>query len=184
MVQRLEGCARLPGEPTAWVPWGLAACVVGSAVSSVREATHDQPAWRERSNFILATAIESGNTDVMTEQLWGRKIDDRHFELCCIPFFAYDLALGDVVETDENYLIRRVSKPSGRYVFRVWFGESFHPRDEVAAELKSLGALLEWSSPNLLAVDTRDAAHAQQVADYLQKQEDAARLVYETGKTA
>ncbi|MFZ1452627.1 MAG: DUF4265 domain-containing protein [Ferruginibacter sp.] len=161
----------------------MATGVVGAAVSSVREATHDEPVWRERSNFILATAIESGNTDVTTEQLWGRKIDDRHFELCCIPFFAYDLALGDVVETDESYLVRRVSTRSGRYVFRVWFGESFHPRDEVASKLESLGALLEWSSPNLLAVDARDAAHAQQIADYLQEQEDATRLMYETGKT-
>ncbi len=158
--------------------------MVGAAVTPVPEATHDRPVWRERSNFILATAIESGNTDVVTEQLWGRKIDDRHFELCCIPFFAYDLALGDVVETDENYLVRQVSKPSGRYVFRVWFGQSFHPRDEVASALELHGALLEWSSPNLLAVDARDAAHAQQIADYLQEQEDAGRLMYETGKTA
>ncbi len=153
-------------------------------MSTAQEATHSQPVWRERSNFIIATSIDSGNTDVQTEQLWARKIDERHFELCCIPFFAYDLALGDVVETDDGYMARRVSTPSGRYVFRVWFGESFHPRDEVAAELESLGALVEWSSRNLVAVDARDATHAKELADYLQAQEDAGRLMYETGKTA
>ncbi|UQX88706.1 DUF4265 domain-containing protein [Jatrophihabitans telluris] len=153
-------------------------------MSTAREATHSQPVWRERSNFIIATSIDSGNTDVQTEQLWARKIDERHFELCCIPFFAYDLSLGDVVETDDGYMTRRVSTPSGRYVFRVWFGESFHPREEVAAELESLGALVEWSSTNLVAVDARDAAHAKELAAYLQAQEDAGRLMYETGKTA
>jgi hypothetical protein len=159
-----------------------AGVVVSGAV--VSEAVHPDPVWRARSNFIIATPIESGHTDVVTEQLWARKVDDRHFELCCIPFFAYNLALGDVVETDESYLVRGLSTSSGRYVFRVWFGESFHPRDEVVSELESLGALIEWSSPNLLAVDARDGLHAKEVAGYLQAQEDAGRLMYETGKTA
>jgi hypothetical protein len=37
------------------------------------------------------------------EQLWARQVGDRRFEICCIPFFVYDMALGDVVETDANH---------------------------------------------------------------------------------
>ena len=59
-----------------------------------------------------------------------------------------------------------------------------YTRDEIATALDGLGALLEWSSTNLLAVDAHDAGHAREVADYLQEQEDAGRLMYETGKTA
>jgi hypothetical protein len=96
--------------------------------------------------------------------------------------------LGDVVGTEldgvRKYLISRVVKPSGRFVFRVWFGESFQPRDEVAEALEDLGALLEWSSQNLLAVDARDAAHGQVIADFLADREGKGQLVYETGKTA
>lgn len=77
-------------------------------MTAAREAVHREPMWRERSNFIIATAIDSANTDISTEQLWARKVDDRHFELCCIPFFAYDLALGDVVETDSDFLVQGV----------------------------------------------------------------------------
>jgi hypothetical protein len=44
-----------------------------------------------------------GGTKVTTEQLWARQVGDRHFELCCIPYFVYDLALGDVVEIDADY---------------------------------------------------------------------------------
>jgi hypothetical protein len=49
--------------------------------------------------------------------------------------------------------------------------------------LESLGALLEWSSPSLLAVDARDRAHAQVVADFLQEREGLGHLMFETGKT-
>ncbi|PZR51803.1 hypothetical protein DNL40_14350 [Xylanimonas oleitrophica] len=141
--------------------------------------------WRDRSNFIIAIDVDPADTNVTTEQLWARKVDDRHFELCCIPFFAYDLALGDVVEVDADYMVRRVSTASGRYVFRVYFERgNFGNRDSTVEELEALGAQVEWSSPSLLAVDARDQKHAQQVADYLHEQEKAQRLMYETGKTA
>ena len=72
---------------------------------------------------------------------------------------------------------------SGRYVFRVWFGESYQPRDEIADAITKLGSLVEWSSVNLLAVDAADAEHAQQIADFLAKREEAGHLVYETGRS-
>jgi Domain of unknown function (DUF4265) len=158
--------------------------MVGYPMSSSQEqAVHSEPVWRERSNFIIMSAIDPVDADVASEQLWARKVDDLRFEICCIPFFVYDLALGDVVDTDANYAVKRVVAPSGRFVFRVWFGESFHPRDEVAEELKALGSLVEWSSPNLLAVDATDKEHAQRVADFLAEREKAGHLVYETGRS-
>jgi hypothetical protein len=148
-------------------------------------STHEQPVWRERSNFIINAALPEQER---FEQLWCNQLTDDRFEVCCIPFFLYDVALGDVVRTapacGRTYVFREVLEPSGRFVFRVWFGDSFHPRDDVAAELQARGALLEWSSRNLLAVDARDAALAQQIAVYLQEKEDAGQLAYETGKTA
>lgn len=162
----------------------MASGLVGFAVSAghVREAVHQDPVWRDHSNFIIAAPISDGG-DIKTEQLWARKDDEGRFEICCIPFFVYDLALGDVVETGADYLVRRVVRPSGRYVFRVWFGESFHPREEIADELKALGSLVEWSSRNLLAVDAADEEHAQLVADFLMEREKAGHLVYETGRS-
>jgi hypothetical protein len=146
------------------------------------QAVHLEPVWRERSNFVIAAEVPDGG-DTETEQLWARQIDEHRFEICCIPFFVFDIALGDVVETDHNYLVRHVVEPSGRYVFRVWFGESFHPRDEIGEELKRLGALIEWSSVNLLAVDATDEPHAQEIADILQERQDRGQLLYETGRS-
>lgn len=68
-------------------------------------------------------------------------------------------------------------------MFRVWFGESFQPRREIADQLEALGAVIEWSSPNLLAVDAADEGLAKTISGWLLEQEQDGNLVYETGKT-
>lgn len=146
---------------------------------TLKEAVHAEPVWRERSNFIIGAELEDGSG---TEQLWARQVGDYRFEICCIPFFLYDLALGDVVETDVDYSMTRVVESSGRLVFRVWFGDSFQPRDEVSEALSAMGALIEWSSANLLAVDAVDQEAGQRIADYLMERERAGAFVYETGR--
>lgn len=149
-------------------------------------STHSEPIWRERADFIInAPLSELGRF----EQLWVKRLDEDQFEVCCIPYFLYDIALGDTVETapqgGRQYILSRVLNRSGRYVFRAFFERpQYRYRDTTVEGVQALGAQIEWSSPSLLAVDARDAAHAQQIADYLQEQEDAGRLMYETGKTA
>jgi len=144
------------------------------------DALHDAPGWRDKADFVIGAPLpEAGRA----EQLWARRVSDRRFEICCIPFFLHDVALGDVVETDPGYDLTRVLERSGRFVFRVWFGEASHSRQEVADQLAGLCAMLEWSSANLLAVDAADEAHAQAIANYLDEQERADRLIYETGRS-
>lgn len=160
----------------------MASVVVAELMAgSMWEAQHTDPVWRERSDFVIAAEVSGG--DIATEQLFARQVGPDRFELCCIPFFLYDFALGDVVETDATYMVRRVIEPSGRFVFRVWFGDTVHPRDEIAEQLAGLGALLEWSSVNLLAVDAEDREHAQKIADYLSEMEAAGKLMFETGRS-
>lgn len=148
---------------------------------------HQDPVWRERSNFIINAELAERDRPRRFEQLFAKQVGEDRFEICCIPFFVYDIALGDVVVTSpkggRKYVVDKVVEPSGRYVFRVWFGESFHPRDEIAAELRALGSVIEWSSRNLLAVDAVDREHAQLVADFLAEREQAGHLVYETGRS-
>jgi hypothetical protein len=47
-----------------------------------------------------------------------------------------------------------------------------------------LGAQLEWSSPRLLALDARNAAHAQVIADFLADRQRRGQPIYEAGKSA
>lgn len=148
-------------------------------------SVHPEPVWRDRSNFIINAPLpEPGRF----EQLWCRQVTDNSFEVCCIPFFLYDVALGDVVETrddaDRQYVMSRVVEPSGRYVFRVHFERPMlQNRGDTVVRLNKMGALLEWSSPSLLAVDARDAAHGQGIAEFLAERETEGQLIYETGKT-
>lgn len=148
---------------------------------------HQDPVWRERSNFIINADLPEKDQPRRFEQLFAKQVGEDRFEICCIPFFVYDIALGDVVVTsprgDRKYVVEKVAEPSGRFVFRVWFGDSFQPRDEIAGELRGLGSLIEWSSRNLLAVDAVDHEHAQLVADFLAEREKAGHLVYETGRS-
>jgi len=50
----------------------------------------------------------------------GCQLAAEGFEVCCIPFFVYDLALGDVVAASprdsRKSVVDRVVAPSGRYV--------------------------------------------------------------------
>ncbi|MGH9151744.1 MAG: DUF4265 domain-containing protein [Acidimicrobiales bacterium] len=166
----------------------MAATLVAAEPMSTetREARHEDPVWRDRSDFVIAAEIASEGAD--REQLWAKQLSEDTFEICCIPFFVYDVALGDVVQTapagGRRYIVQNVIRPSGRFVFRVWFGDSFQPRREIADELEALGALLEWSSPNLLAVDAADEELAKVVSGWLLEREQQGHLVYETGKTA
>jgi hypothetical protein len=161
----------------------MAAALVVNRVRGKMEATHSEPVWREKANFIIAAAVDPSDTEVTTEQLWVRKIADKQFEVCCIPFFVYNLALGDRVETTDDLLVDRVAESSGRFVFRVFFPHADSPKDATTTALTSLDALLEWSSPSLLAVDASNEAHARTIADFLQKEEDQGHLMYETGRT-
>ncbi len=150
-------------------------------------ALHDSPVWRERANFIIHAPLGESLTGKW-EQLWARRIAENEFEMCCIPFFAYNLALGDHVETGPSgelrFVVQRVLTPSGRQTFRVWFGEpSDQPaREEVAAALTNMGCLLEWSSANLLAVDADSDRVAQAVADFLSQKQQAGQLIFERGR--
>lgn len=149
-----------------------------------RFSLHPEPVWRGRANFIINAALEEPGR---VEQLWVRQLEPTQFEVCCIPFFLYDVALGDVVETTpcggDEFRLKSVTRPSGRYVFRAYFaGQRHRYAPNVADALRQAGALIEWSSPRLAAIDI-EGGRAQAIADRLHAFAEAGRLVYEAGKT-
>jgi Domain of unknown function (DUF4265) len=150
------------------------------------EARHNEPVWRNRANFVIAADIASSAEKQEWEQLWARKLSDTRFEICCIPFFAYDLALGDEVETDANYVLRRVVKPSGRATFRVWFGNSMDSsdRNRVMEFIQRERCEYEWSSENLLAIDAPTTETAKALAVALEALQQSGQVTFETGRIA
>jgi hypothetical protein len=57
------------------------------------------PIWRDRSDFIIGADFSNYSDGATTEMLWARQVRDDAFKLCCISFFVFNPALGDVVRT-------------------------------------------------------------------------------------
>ena len=92
--------------------------------------------------------------------------------------------MGDLVETDENFIFRKVIQPSGQITFRVWFGsQNALERQKIVQEIETMKPLMEWSSENLLALSALDEVQAQELANYLHVSEGRQLLEYETGRT-
>ena len=126
-------------------------------------ATHKSPAWGPRSNFIIRADLGNHGLPGAFEQLWARKIDSTHFEICCIPFFTYGLSLGDKVESNDQYTIQKITEKSGHKTLRVAVA-SQEKQDKLHEVLhhwvEQMGFTYEWYSTGYLAVDlppeTRD----------------------------
>src|SRR5690625_2025607 len=90
-----------------------------------RIAVHAHPAWRDKANFMIFADLSESGLSGRWEQLWSRQLSETEFQLCCIPFFTYGLALGDRVTTgpakDKKYVILSVTRKSGRLVYRICF---------------------------------------------------------------
>lgn len=73
---------------------------------------------------------------------------------------------------------------SGHFTYRVWFKDQPNQVDKRAVErsLAGHGATMEWSSPNLLAVDVANDAIAEAVVDELARRGELGQLEWEAGQ--
>jgi len=119
-------------------------------------ATHSSPAWGPKSNFIIRAELEAFGMPGRAEQLWARRLAGFEFEICCIPFFTYGIALGDQVTTDGAYVIQQTSCKGGHRTLRAAIARpdesgSLHKLIHKWAENTELP--YEWYAPGYLVVD-------------------------------
>ncbi len=147
---------------------------------------HLNPIWRDKADFIIGAWCSNKQIEgkPQWEQLWSRRITDNTFEICCIPFYVYNISLGDVAKTDKDFMITEIIKHSTHKTFRIWLGasKSSQIRDEVIRVITDLSCSIEWYSDNLLAVDASDDEKAQIIANWLYQKEQVEELTYETGQ--
>ncbi len=113
------------------------------------------------------------------------------FVICCIPFFVYDLALGDEVAVSASptgsYKMDKVVRQSGHYTFRVFLGGNDDAweaiSDEINQRATQLGCLYEWFSARLVALDAPMERAARALSGFLLQLQEAGQLHYETGRT-
>ncbi|MFI0514457.1 DUF4265 domain-containing protein [Streptomyces sp. WSLK1-5] len=96
----------------------------------------------------------------MLEQLWLRPTGHGTYEVCCLPFRAYGLALGDQVTLDaEGRKVAAVVSRSGNRVFRVFVptsvpdGKFSLVRSRIVSAIDACGATAEWSGDRHVAID-------------------------------
>lgn len=149
---------------------------------------HIHPLWRERADsLIYAVARNDPSEPPRLEQLWARRISETCYEICCIPMFAYNIDIGDLVQAKplkgHIHIIQDIIRFSSWYNLRIYFGDSpLDIRERTIDMLSKLkGMFLEWGGPNLLAVSTKSAERVRQLVSFLNSYEQQGLLAYETG---
>jgi hypothetical protein len=122
-------------------------------------ARHDQPE-RYVKIIVPLEQDEDGYPPVGSERLWARQVGEGRYQIENIPFFARELAWGDIVSAgseegaDEDVLrYQQVLHSSGHSTFRILVhDESQVP--EVCRLLEQMGCSAERSHlPRLVAID-------------------------------
>jgi len=147
---------------------------------------HTNPVWRDRGDCTLRVDCELGKEDGPTriESLWCKRMGNDRFELCCVPFMAVNLALGDqvtaIADGQGNHLIMDVPRRSQHSTFQLWFTGSVAAaeRDRLAHELISMGCLLETSPSESVAIDASSEELAKAVYDLLSERARLSQLQF------
>lgn len=150
---------------------------------------HPHPVWADKADFLLQLRIQTGDPRMddppRYEELPVQDMGEGFCRICCVPFFLYDLALGDVLKLTDGKL-DGVAQESGHHTFRAYFGRAFMPaaRSVLIDELAMMpGVITEWYSNDLLGLSAENDAVAKQLARWLETAMSRGQLQYETGRT-
>jgi len=114
------------------------------------------------------------------EQLWAKQIATGLFQICCIPFFTYGIALGDTVEADSENIIRKVRERSGHKNLRVAItSEEAIVHNDLHAWAEKTGLLYEWFEAKYLAIDLPPAVEENLDLTYFQRLTQENKAVFE-----
>ncbi|MEU9603213.1 DUF4265 domain-containing protein [Streptomyces sp. NPDC048057] len=144
------------------------------AIDGVTYISHEEPVWRGEGNQLAMVDLRAFGLERMLEQLWLREASESgSYAVCCIPFYAYGLALGDVVRLNASGGVERLVRKSGRRVLRVLFAEdrpSADSRSALREAVDACGLLSEWNGERQVAIDVLDASIIQPVYDSVQEE--------------
>jgi hypothetical protein len=129
---------------------------------------------------------EDGYPPVSSERIWALETSKGHYKLDNIPFFARELALGDIVSAvpeegaDEGILrYQQVIEPSGHSTFRVLVYDETQVQ-EVCSLLERLGCGTEQSHlSRLVAIDIPPTVSLETVRQALEPGRAQERWDYE-----
>lgn len=130
---------------------------------------HSRPAIIERRNYIANVDLAPYGLSGQFEQLWLRPVDGGQYEVACIPFCVYGLALLDqVTVTADGRFVNTIVSRSGRRVLRILLMESLGVRlDDVISvirsELDRLKMAYEWQGERHIAIDVSSTSDLSRI---------------------
>ena len=146
---------------------------------------HEDPARRNEANYIARVDLSPFGFDGEVEQVWLRSLGDGSFELCCIPFRAYGMALGDVVTVSEGEAtVTSVIRGSGNRVLRVLLAPDSAAQvsaSEVKREIDDSGLINEWSGDRHVAIDVPPLVDVSALIGLLVRGEKDSLMFWEWG---
>jgi hypothetical protein len=180
VIARVEGC----NAPTAIATARERYC--GRAVETPAQAqlihdmihvrTHPFPVWGHHADGVVYARVNDETyPGYLLERIPTRTVSADCYEICAIPVFARNLALGDLVTASPDeagrLMLIDVKRRSGRFDYRLWFGEIQESdreatRGHVIDKLEEIGCVTEHYSNDLLCVDAPNAEIAQQFVDF------------------
>ena len=132
----------------------------GCLAAEVWKLTMDNIAWHyspvHASDFFIRADLSDFGMTGRYEQLWVKKESDKKFQICCVPFFTYGIALGDTVETDDDFTFQRTVSKGGHKTLRIAVANKSnqnHLHSVLQEWVEDSGLLYEWYSEGYLAVD-------------------------------
>lgn len=109
------------------------------------------------------------------EELWASPVQGCCFRVESTPFFAKEIASGDVVsavKTDGGvHRFERVVSRSGHSNFRIWLRDGLMDRESIIRALGELGCRTEVTLERLIAIDV-SPDHEPAVWKYLEAGRD------------
>jgi hypothetical protein len=104
------------------------------------------------------------------EAMWARSLGSHRFRIDNVPFYAYGLNYGDIVEAipeapDLKPSVLRVLERSGHQTLRVFFEEAVEESERLRLldSLKELGVTYERCSPRYFALDLEPGSSLDRV---------------------
>lgn len=134
------------------------------------------------SHVKIAFEVECDPDSVEIETMWAIPTAGG-YQLDNIPFYAYDVAYGDIVSAEaeeENGLLFFVDlvHPSGNSCVRLWF-EDTDKVQSVRNKLRGMGCDSELNGTRLVAVDVPRAVDYGSIRAYLVELETSGIVDYE-----
>jgi hypothetical protein len=126
----------------------------------VKYIVREDPVGISARNYMTHVDLAPFGFPGLMEQVWLKEVRTQAYEMRCIPFRVYGVALGDEVRlTPDGSRVQAVLSRSGHRVLRVLLMPSLgvagmdEMREAMISACSRLGLLHEWSGDRHVAVD-------------------------------